>query len=190
MKNIIVRGILAGIFIGIGCLAYLSIGGIIGAILFAFGLTSVVLTQSKLFTGMAGFWKSYKDILILIPVILLNFIGCFIVGMCVDGVDASQIVNARLTASLSHIFIYSIGTGIIMSTAVKYAKELNNFIPLLLGVPLFILCGMPHCIADICYYSIEGWKISYVLPWLTSIIGNFIGCNYIKLLNYKTILTL
>ena len=190
MKNIIVRGILAGIFIGIGCLAYLFIGGIVGAILFAFGLTSAVLTQSKLFAGMAGFWKSYKDILILIPVILLNFIGCFIVGMCVDGVDASQIVNARLTASLSHIFIYSIGTGIIMSTAVKYAKELNNFIPLLLGVPLFILCGMPHCNADICYYSIEGWKISYVLPWLTSIIGNFIGCNYIKLLNYKIILTL
>ena len=74
--------LMAGIFIGIGCLAYLSIGGIIGAILFAFGLTSVVLTQSKLFTGMAGFWKSYKDILILIPVILLNFIGCFIVESC------------------------------------------------------------------------------------------------------------
>lgn len=185
MKNIIIRGILSGIFIGLGCLAYLTVGGIIGAILFSFGLSSVILTQSKLFTGIAGFWKSYKDILILIPVLILNFIGCWLVGYFSDGVNASQIVNNRITSSLSHIFIYSIGTGIIMSTAVKFAKEKNNFIPLLLGVPLFILCGMPHCVADICYYSIEGWQISFILPWLTSILGNFIGCNYIKL--YKTL---
>lgn len=177
----LIKCILAGIFIGIGCLAYLKIGGIIGAGLFAFGLTSVILTKSKLFTGMAGFCFTYKDILILIPVILCNFIGCYLVGISMDNIDASSIVNARLNTSLLHILTYSIGTGIIMSTAVKYAKEYNNFIPLLLGVPLFILCGMPHCIADICYYSIEGWQISYILPWITSIIGNFIGCNYIKL---------
>ena len=84
-----------------------------------------------------------------------------------------------------HVFIYSIGTGIIMSISVKYAKEQSNYIPLLLGIPTFIMCGMPHCVADICYYSIEGWKITYILPWIISVIGNFIGCNVTKIIKTK-----
>ena len=182
MKEVISKGILAGIFISIGCLVYLSVGGIFGAILFSFGLTSVILTQSKLFTGLSGFCNCLKDYKILILVLLLNFIGCFIVGSLVDTVDASQIVFNRINSSLSHILIYSIGTGIIMSISVKYAKEQSNYIPLLLGIPTFIMCGMPHCVADICYYSIEGWKITYILPWITSVIGNFIGCNVTKII--------
>lgn len=182
MINFILKAILAGILISIGCIVNLSVGGIFGAILFSFGLTSVILTKSKLFTGMAGFCECLKDYKILILVLIFNFIGCLIVGYLVD-IDASQIVLNRLNSSLSHIFIYSIGTGIIMSISVKYARESNNFIPLLLGIPTFILCGMPHCIADICYYSIEGWQITYILPWIISIFGNFIGCNVTKIIN-------
>lgn len=182
MKTIILKGILAGILISIGCLVYLSVGEIFGAVLFSFGLTSVILTQSKLFTGLAGFCNCYKDYKVLIISLICNFIGCFIVGSLVDTVDATAIITNRLNSSYLHLLIYSIGTGIIMSVSVKFAKEQSNFIPLLLGIPTFILCGMPHCIADICYYSIEGWKITYILPWIISILGNFIGCNVTKII--------
>lgn len=46
--------ILAGIMISIACAAYLSVGGVAGALLFATGLLGILFYQMKLFTGKAG----------------------------------------------------------------------------------------------------------------------------------------
>ena len=46
--------ILAGICISIGCVVNLRVGGVAGAVLFAFGLTTVVYYGLKLYTGTAG----------------------------------------------------------------------------------------------------------------------------------------
>lgn len=55
-KEFILKSIFGGILISLGGFVYISSGmSIIGAILFAFGLISVVLTKSNLFT-------SYKNI--------------------------------------------------------------------------------------------------------------------------------
>ena len=40
-----------------------------------------------------------------------------------------------------------------MTTVVKFARQ-KKFIPLLIGVPLFILSGFWHSIADAFYYSV------------------------------------
>ena len=48
--------IIAGLFIGIAGFGYLAVGGIPGAILFAFGLIGVVSYKCKLFTGTASNW--------------------------------------------------------------------------------------------------------------------------------------
>ena len=55
LLNIIETGILAGIAISVGGTVFLKVGGIIGAVLFAFGLTTVVYYKLKLYTGTAGF---------------------------------------------------------------------------------------------------------------------------------------
>ena len=52
--------ILAGIFISVGCIVNLNVGGIAGAVLFAFGLLAVVHYQLKLYTGTAGFFD-FRD---------------------------------------------------------------------------------------------------------------------------------
>lgn len=46
--------ILAGMVIAIGCVCYLRVGAVAGAIIFATGLLSVIFFKFKLFTGQAG----------------------------------------------------------------------------------------------------------------------------------------
>ena len=68
----------------------------------------------------------------------------------------------------------------IMTLAAYGARE-KNYLPLLFGVPVFILCGLPHCVADAFYYALallNGRLTSTLLmAWLWAIIGNYIGCN-------------
>jgi formate/nitrite transporter FocA (FNT family) len=76
--------------------------------------------------------------------------------------------------------ILAIGCGFIMTTAVQFARQ-NQFLPLIFGVPLFIVCGFPHCVADAFYYALTAlqgnweWWILPACGW--AILGNYIGCN-------------
>ena len=45
------QSIMAGILIGLGACGFLALGGLTGAIIFAFGLIGVVLTGIPLYTG-------------------------------------------------------------------------------------------------------------------------------------------
>jgi formate/nitrite transporter FocA (FNT family) len=50
-----IQSILAGILIGIGAYAYVSISNLyIGAFIFSLGLISVFILEAKLFTGKIG----------------------------------------------------------------------------------------------------------------------------------------
>ena len=55
------KSVFAGIFISIGGSVYLSVGGIAGSVLFAFGLLGVIHYQLPLYTGKAGFIKTKED---------------------------------------------------------------------------------------------------------------------------------
>ena len=50
MIEIFKSSILAGMFISLGCIVNLTVGGYLGAILFSFGLLSVVHYKLKLYT--------------------------------------------------------------------------------------------------------------------------------------------
>ena len=67
-----------------------------------------------------------------------------------------------------------------MSLAI-YGVHKGTYLPLLYGVPVFIMCGLPHSIADAFYYWVailngefEAWIIT---AWIMSVVGNYIGCN-------------
>ena len=73
-----------------------------------------------------------------------------------------------------------------MTASVTFARKSNEFghwMPLVMAVPLFILCGFPHCIADAFYYLVCPWAFwtmnlwQIVLLYMCLVIGNFIGCN-------------
>lgn len=174
----ITKSFIAGVFISIGAAAFLSIGMPFGPVVFAFGLISVILTNSCLFTGKAGFTTTYWE---LIPMIILNAVGCYVTASLFN-FDVTNIINARLTTPYWILFGKSVLTGIIMTVSVSYAKSQNNWLPLLFGIPTFIMIGLPHCIADCFYYAVYGLQESFLIPWLISVGGNFVGCNFHRIL--------
>lgn len=186
MRAIIKPGIFAGLLIGIGGLTYLNVGGVAGAVLFAFGLLCVVMCKAQLFTGKAGFLP-LKEQWLLLPMLLLNAAGCFLSAIFTIYAQnpmlqttLDKIMTSRHDASLVNTLISAIGTGVIMTLAV-YGAQRKNYLPLLFGVPTFILCGLPHCVADIFYYAaaIYGGEchLWMLTAWIMAVVGNYIGCN-------------
>lgn len=169
--------ILAGGCIGIGGTVYLKVGGVEGAVLFTIGLIAVVFYKLKLYTGTAGF-VTKENWWELIPVLTGNIVGCILLAMLPTHLDASSIVESRLACPPLHAFLLAIGCGFLMTTAVKFARE-GKFLPLLFSVPVFILCGFYHCVADAFYYAVEWNRLTLdVLPvYAVTVLGNFVGCN-------------
>ena len=186
--------IFAGLLIGTGGLVYLRVGGIAGAVLFAFGLLCVVMCGAQLYTGKSGFLP-VKEMWKLIPMILLNAVGCAFAAWIAYYVsnetvltNLDTILHARANASWHGLLMTSVGTGMIMTLAVYGARQ-KHYWPLLFGVPVFILCGLPHCVADAFYYAAALFYGKFTLPllgaWFWAIVGNFIGCNLPRLFMQK-----
>ena len=95
---------------------------------------------------------------------------------------AQAVLEGRLATGPLRGGVLAIGCGFIMTTAVNFARQGKN-LPLLFGVPLFIMCGFPHCIADAFYYlcvPFDFWACywpSILLFYVSIVFGNFIGCN-------------
>lgn len=174
-----INSILAGFAIGIAALCFMKGGLYVGAALFAFGLSAIVYSKWPLFTGMAGFFTDWKSFGWLWPMLLLNGIGTFLAAML--GIDmnlgeaAQTLVDVRVGRGFAGCILPAIGCGFIMSVSVKFARQ-GKWIPLILGIPTFVICGFPHCIADIAYYTAA--PTEGMLPaWIGTVLGNFIGCN-------------
>lgn len=157
-----------------------------GAVLFSLGLLSVIMCGAQLYTGKSGYLP-YKESWRLVPMLLGNAFGCMLMALLsgyvmTDAVVANldAILTARLAASWHGLLITSVGTGMLMTLAV-YGARRQHYLPLLLAVPVFILCGLPHCVADAYYYSMaifQGeaeWGMLGAWGW--AIIGNYVGCN-------------
>lgn len=195
MKNTLLllrSSLLAGVCIGIAGFGYLAEKGIVGAVLFAFGLLTVVHYSLKLYTGTAGFIKRGEAGSLLL-ILVGNLIGCLLVALMVRCSQmplqdtARQILEARLAIGPLCGGVLAVGCGFIMTTAVTFARRGQN-LPLLFGVPLFIMCGFPHCVADAFYYMCVpvdyiGSHIASVLAFYAAIVvGNFVGCNLYRII--------
>lgn len=193
--NLSLSAILAGICISIGCIVNLSVGGgIIGAVLFTFGLITVVHYKYALYTGTAGFISDWKDVFDTFWFVFLNnVLGCIIMGYAAkyampDIIDkANAIMISRAQVDIWQALIRGILCGFLMTTAVKFARE-NKWLPLLWAVPVFILAGFYHSIADAFYIfaSDYGNVVNEIgakahQTWGMTVIGNFVGCNLYRL---------
>ena len=181
--------LLSGILIGLGSAGYLAVGGIPGAVIFAFGLIGVVIFEVPLYTGKAGVLK-LNESWTLIGIWFWNVIGCILIGLLVKytGSDTSitnamTIVDGRFEAGWVKSLLRSIGCGMIIDLSVYQFRKSGSLIPILFGVPLFILCGFYHSIADVVYLTVS-WRWSPEIYWYypVIVIGNYIGCNMRRLI--------
>lgn len=186
IRDIFPPAILAGICISIGCVVNLRVGGVAGAVLFAFGLTTVVYYGLKLYTGTAGFIRRQGDWGMLLVVLLGNIVGCLLTAWLIgyaqpDCIEpAAKILAGRLAKGPLACFLLAIGCGFIMTTAVEFARK-GKMLPLLLGVPVFILCGFAHSIADAFYFLVAPADVllqpAVLGVYVSEVLGNFVGCN-------------
>ena len=199
MFKLIRSSILAGIAIGCGGYGFLAsgiqseaYGKLFGAVLFSFGLMTVVGYKLSLYTGTAGFIKK-NEVGRLLVILLGNIVGCICMGLLarfspMDIRQAAQnIFEARVQMGPLTCGLLAIPCGFMMTTSVTFARK-QHYIPLLLAVPLFIVCGFTHCIADAFTYSCVPIHTlgsnfgSLMMIYLPTVIGNFIGCNLFRIL--------
>lgn len=192
-SKFICGSLMAGCAIGIAATVYLKVTGVLGAAMFAFGLIVVVAMKLPLFTGQAQHvWSSRgQEYGSLGLMLLLNLCGCAILSAMTNNAEiqvASEgIISSRLAKGPLMCGILAIPCGFIMTAAVRGAGLKNNWLPLLFGVPAFIICGFPHCVADSFYYAScshefiveNGWNLA--AAYLPTVIGNYLGCNAYRL---------
>lgn len=184
LYKLLLSSVLAGCCIGIGGTVYLKVGGVTGAVLFSIGLITVVSYKLKLYTGAAGF-VTKENVLELVPILLGNIVGCILLSLFPTNLDVTTIIAARASCEWYNAFVLAIGCGVLMTVAVTFARE-GKFLPLLFAVPVFILSGFYHCVADAFYYAV-GWQqltVDIVPVYLATVAGNFVGCNLPRLARY------
>jgi formate/nitrite transporter FocA (FNT family) len=189
--NVLKSAIISGICIGVAGIGFLATRDIVGSVLFAFALLTVVAYKLKLYTGTAGFIKK-GELPFLMLVFAGNVTGCLLMSLLARlsplplQESAQSILEGRLAMGPLHGGLLSIACGFIMTTAVTFARKGNN-LPLLFGVPLFITCGYPHCMADAFFYlcvPLDFWmaNLGSILSFYVCIVlGNFVGCNFYRL---------
>ncbi len=182
------KSFFAGILIGLGACGYLALGGLPGAIIFSFGLIGVVLSGSLLYTGRAGVMK-LSESGSLAMIWLFNILACILLGLLMMSLGgepaerAQTAVAGRLAQGPWRSFLRAVGCGLIIDIAVWMYRTTKNILPVLFGVPLFIVCGFYHSIADV-VYLVAAWKWSPDILWYYPLIvlGNYAGCNVRRLI--------
>ena len=202
MLKILRSSIFAGICIGTAGFGFLAsgiqaetYGSLVGAILFSLGLFAVVGYKLKLYTGTAGFIEK-NQVGELFLILLGNIIGCLCLAllarvspMDIQGV-AQNILELRLRTGALRCGLLGIGCGFLMTTAVTFARQ-EKYLPLLFGVPLFIVCGFTHCVADAFYYLcvpvtfMKAHALQILGTYACIVIGNLIGCNLYRIVLAK-----
>ena len=191
LLNLFLSAVMAGLCISIGCIVNLRVGGTVGPVLFTFGLITVVHYRYALYTGTAGFvsgWQSLAEVLFVI--LTGNLLGCWAMSFSLSVTDCmpeladkvAPILEQRASQTAASALLRAVLCGFLMTTAVKFARE-NRWLPLLFAVPVFILAGFYHSIAD-AFYLFLGHGMGngqVVANWLVSIVGNFVGCNLYRI---------
>ena len=181
---IIFLSMLAGMAITLGATVYLSVGGIVGALLFSVGLMTVVAFKLDLFTGKAGLLAT-NEITIgkLIKIWFGNFFGAFLTSLAVlispigekVAVSAIPILETRLGNHPIENLILGIFCGILMYIAVFGFQKTGNILFLIMPVATFIVCGFNHCVADMAYITLACRTPLDYWVLIPTTIGNLIG---------------
>lgn len=172
----IINSLWSGILIAISSAVYLNCSNkLIGAILFSFGLITILEFDCYLFTGIIGFARDKRQFLTSLFVLAGNLIGCFTV-LLLPTQGATELVTTKLSAPWHHALGKAIVCGIIIYSTVRLYKSSVNKWHILIAVPAFIICGAEHSIADACYIIASHQFTSQSLVFLLIvIIGNAIG---------------
>lgn len=198
--SVLLKGIYAGIMIGIGGTIYLSVSNqVVGAILFAIGLLTICVYKMNLYTGMIGYILENKFgyLKTLTFTLLGNLLGTIITALLIlntrianISIRAREMAIIKISDNYLSIFILSVFCGILMYIAVNNFKKgedsIIKYLSIFICVVVFILCGFEHCIANMYYISLaKAWSFKSAISMLFMIFGNSFGAIIMSLFNNK-----
>lgn len=183
----------AGILITIGGTVFLSCENkTVGAVLFSVALLCICYKSYYLFTGKIGYIvekHTKQDFLNLDIGLFGNLAATFFLGMLLRtvlpniGEKAAEMCSAKLAQFPLYTFIRGFFCGILMYLAVSIYKEKNSILGILFCVPVFILCGFEHSIADMFYLGASGiFSVKIILFTALVVAGNTFGAIVLPLL--------
>lgn len=175
MKSLITKSIGASLLIALGACISMILNNALGAILFAFGLLGVCALKLNLFTGKCGFLIANKiKIKELLIMLLVNLISGYLFGLIIKMAYPELAMTALAKISSWNFsvgyFIKSCLCGIIMYLAVKINE--TSKLGIIYGIPLFILAGFQHCIANVITMGIAA---TFNPALFLCVVGNFVG---------------
>ena len=189
MRKSLFEGMAAGVYIGIGGAVFLACDNrYLGAVFFTVALLSICLTGMQLFTGKVGmivYSHEKSDWVSLLGCLLGNLLGtlaCALmvwVGAPALKENALALVEKKLAMCAPwspRVLFAGILCGILMYTAVWVYKQKNTPMAILFCVPVFILAGFEHSIADMFYFFCAGKFTPAAFCFLFMVVlGNSLG---------------
>lgn len=199
-EHTLINSFMAGVYIGIAGLVYLSVNQpVVGALFFSFGLLVILSREYFLYTGKVGylypFNKSYA--VMLLKTLLGNFLGIVTVArlFVLTGIDTvvtrgSLLYQSKLDALWYETLILAIFCGMMMYIAVdsfKKAKiDLLKVILVIMPVMIFILSKFEHSVANMLYLFLGNTYTLKSFIWLLlMIVGNAIGAVSLHMIEVK-----
>ena len=183
-KQYVFSSIIAGFLIGLGVIINaLSTVPFLGALLFSFGLMTIIQLKLPLFTGKIGFLQDKW-----LPIMLLgNLIGCaaaallYILAFPTFATTLAAVGAAKFTKNIISMIV----CGFFCGTLIHFAVLSKNQVLTSLAVIIFILIGAEHCIAAF-PFLIFSFNWLNLLKFFGIVMGNSLGAICInRMINRK-----
>ena len=183
-------GILAGVMVSIGGAVLLSVDNrYIGAALFSIALLVICYFGFNLYTGKVGFlWNTHNRAALSMAFLGLlgNLLGTVLVGVLLAAAlpqlreTALAACEKRLTQLPLQTVIRGFFCGILMYSAVWIYREKKTVTGILFCIPVFILAGFEHSVADMFYFALAGlFNVKAIGFILLVVLGNSLGGVFI-----------
>ncbi len=183
-------GILAGVMVSIGGAVLLSADNrYMGAVLFCIALLSICWFGFNLYTGKVGFlWRAHgrEDLSMAFLGLLGNFLGTLLTGILIAAAlpqlreAALAACEKRLTQLPVQTLLRGFFCGVLMYTAVWVYREKKTVTGILFCIPVFILAGFEHSVADMFYFALAGHFTPRAAVFiLLVVLGNSLGGLFI-----------
>lgn len=183
----------AGVFIGIGGTVFLSCENrCVGAVLFSVGLLAICCMGLFLFTGRVGYLAEERSgayALSLLATLAGNLAGTLLTGRLIAcarpelAEKAAALWEKKLSMAPLPALIAAFFCGVLMYTAVAVYKEKGTLLGVIFCVPVFILSGFEHSVADLFYWFLAGKFTAGGTVFLALVIlGNTLGGLFVPAL--------
>ena len=194
LKSWLIDGILAGCMVSIGGTVLLSCDNrYLGALLFCIALLAICYFGFNLYTGKVGFLladHSAETLKLTFTGLLGNFLGTLLFGLLIAAAlpqlreAALAACEKRLTQLPLQTLLRGCFCGLLMYVAVWTFREKKTVLGILFCIPVFVLSGFEHSIADMFYFSLAGtvFRAQSLLFLLLVVLGNSIGSLFIPFL--------